>query len=372
MGNATISQILLIFLFTQISADNPFPANITDFKALNAYFEKFFSRKDTETVETWTKKLPTKAEIQEAHQLVPLLYGITKIEDCSSSLLASFKELQKSLQISPFLNRYCVLHEKFPTTSPMRFARAFGYMAVAMPDFVQRQIHHSAAHFQSDDEVDQQAAYLFENTDSRSLIVAGASRFCIQGTSPSERNGSAFPAGTNSTCQPGNTVSDAAHNTNLLFHHYNMAIRDATLTRKESPIFIQWHGMAAESCTKTDAFVSAGAYSGAPVYNDIGTNPNRIVTAVRLITNVFIAGTPKTDPDCNLIAETNVFGRYIYGVPFESLCQNVSPYDKRDGTFIHIEQHINSRNDLADWARILPVAFGNQNTLARNLDTNDL
>jgi hypothetical protein len=69
------------------------------------------------------------------------------------------------------------------------------------------------------------------------------------------------------------------------------------------------------------------------------------------------ANTPLTDPECNLAATTNVFGRLIDGE--ENVCRlsakNIS------GHFIHIEQKKKERNDWNGWIKAVNKAFDLKN-----------
>ncbi|VDP20336.1 unnamed protein product [Heligmosomoides polygyrus] len=122
-------------------------------------------------------------------------------------------------------------------------------------------IHHSAAHFDSEGPVCAQAAALFENTKSRSLVVAGASRYAVKGGHPSD-------------CQNSFQVADAAHNSRTMFHFVNTMIKDLAeqesgAKEKNSHFFVQWHGMAQSSCVASDVFISAGIRNSSIYDTDI-------------------------------------------------------------------------------------------------------
>ena len=68
--------------------------------------------------------------------------------------------------------------------------------------------------------------------------------------------------------------------------------------------------------------------------------------------------TPYQDPECNLAATTNVFGRLIDVISKYKVCQQaVSPEDI-SGHFIHIEQKTKEREDWNGWTRAVRKAFG--------------
>ena len=70
-----------------------------------------------------------------------------------------------------------------------------------------------------------QAAAIFERTGSRSLVVAGATRFSLRGN-------------ISSPCQPRNAIADAAHNNLTMFHTMCVGLFETS----KNGIFMQWHG----------------------------------------------------------------------------------------------------------------------------------
>lgn len=62
------------------------------------------------------------------------------------------------------------------------FPRLWGYIVIASRNHAAYpRIHHSAPHFESDGDVTNESAVIFEQTKGRSLIIAGASRYAVIG-----------------------------------------------------------------------------------------------------------------------------------------------------------------------------------------------
>jgi len=70
-----------------------------------------------------------------------------------------------------------------------------------------------------------QTAAIFERTGSRSLVVAGATRYSVRGNHTL-------------SCQPKNAIADAAHNNLTMFHTMCVGVYEAS----NNGIFMQWHG----------------------------------------------------------------------------------------------------------------------------------
>ncbi|KAK5971336.1 hypothetical protein GCK32_016523, partial [Trichostrongylus colubriformis] len=219
--------------------------------------------------------------------------------------------------------------------------------------------HHSATHFDSDGPVCTQAAALFENTGSRTLAIAGASRFAVIGDQRSE-------------CQHNFQLADAAHANRtmfhvslkmfiLLFHWVSTVLKDLAEIEAQAEgkdngyFFIQWHGMAETSCMASDVFLSAGIHNCSIYEADIPVR--RLLTSLIRLAPGMKVSTPREDADCRLIAGTNVFGRYINGVPRENVCN--TPAHEKDvmGKFAHVEQKAASRSSISLWTAVIKDAF---------------
>ncbi|KAI1729885.1 hypothetical protein Ddc_02553 [Ditylenchus destructor] len=308
---------------------------------LNREFEQYFATTDSLTEEQWRNALPTPTERIQMSLLIKMLLLLKHFNKIKSAdqILILFGVLSQSVTLS-FLgdeHQYCVIHEKLDPKSG-KFPRYWGYVVIrAASNATRPNLHHSAAHFQTDGEVCAQAAALFERTGSRTLVVAGASRFAVEGnlTSP---------------CQPPNALADAAHNNETMFHLMNVAISEAmsAFPTNDRNVFIQWHGMANTSCPASDIYASAGARSTNFIYQDPEAPVNKIVRSVNRINGTELAKTPAMDSNCRLQATTNVFGRLLNGVPAD---QNIT------GNFVHIEQKQEARDDWEMWTQALEQAF---------------
>ncbi|EYC40037.1 hypothetical protein Y032_0632g883 [Ancylostoma ceylanicum] len=211
-------------------------------------------------------------------------------------------------------------------------------------------IHHSAAHFDSEGQVCAQAAALFERTRSRSLVVAGASRYAVKGDHRSE-------------CQRQFQIADAAHNSRTMFHWVNTVLKDLaeedvrTGGIEDDHFFVQWHGMSETSCVASDVFISTGIANNSVYDKNIPANKlmlsfNRLAVDLRLE-----AKTPRQDVQCKLTAGTNVFGRYVNGVPGESVCNTTAQEKDVIGRFVHVEQKAASRDNISLWTSVIEDAF---------------
>ncbi|KAK6041228.1 hypothetical protein COOONC_21267 [Cooperia oncophora] len=231
-----------------------------------------------------------------------------------------------------------------------RFRRMWGYTVIASKTFALRPIHHSAAHFDSDGPVCAQAAALFESTQSRTLTIAGASRYAVEGDHPCE-------------CQRNFQLADAAHNNRTMFHWVNTVLKD--LADEEAQVdgndkghfFIQWHGMAETSCLASDVFLSAGIYNCSIYEADIPVT--RLLNSFNKLASEkgMRASTPREDPDCRLTAGTNVFGRYVNGVQRENVCNTPAQEKDVQGRFAHVEQKAASRDNISLWIAVIEDAF---------------
>uniref|UniRef100_A0A1I7XHE2 GMC_oxred_C domain-containing protein n=1 Tax=Heterorhabditis bacteriophora TaxID=37862 RepID=A0A1I7XHE2_HETBA len=129
------------------------------------------------------------------------------------------------------------------------------------------------------------------------------------------------------------------------------------VNKENGHCFIQWHGMAQTSCPSSDVFISAGI-GNSPIYDqyipsiNIVHNFNKI--AKRLKMN---ASTPRIDQTCKLAATTNIFGRYINGVPERDACSKPAKESDVTGRFVHIEQKEGSRDNHPLWIHVIRDAF---------------
>ncbi|KAI6225519.1 Transporter, major facilitator family protein [Aphelenchoides fujianensis] len=345
----TIPLIILIFIHAparrlqnsrlcRTESSSPTPQHERE---LYKKFKPALALSDSLSLEEWTNALPTDQEKDEMTQLIAKLYPMKNFSGVDNAMFKRlFPTLSKSINLTVIDNLYCVIHEPFQETPGFTFPRFFGFAVLAAESAVRTRLHHSAAHFQTDGPVCLQAAAFFGATGAKSLVVAGASRWAVKGKHMSG-------------CQSKEAIADASHNTDLMFHVWNVALWKAAVGNRSADDvedhFIQWHGMAEKSCPNSDAFISCGVRGNHSVYDDESALANKLKSAVNSIAGADFAQTPRTDPKCSLRATTNVFGRVINGVPVGEECeQNAASADVR-GRFLHIEQKSKARRNLALW-----------------------
>jgi hypothetical protein len=221
---------------------------------------------------------------------------------------------------------YCLLMEVLDQNGNGVVDKGFGTFIVY--NSATRQLSHQAVHPIADSTTESQAVTVFKDTDSRSYLMAGA-----------HRNANA----TASTCIPSDPESDASHNSNTMVQATNeelLAYYGAT-----SWFAIQWHGMEASRCPKTDVYLSHG--------RNVKPAPTDKITVLRANLLVrhrtWVADLPGSGL-CDLNATENMQGRLLNGVAALCVCCTAaSSYTQK---FIHIEQDPNFRNP-SDW--IAPI-----------------
>ncbi|KHN81613.1 hypothetical protein Tcan_17179 [Toxocara canis] len=318
---------------------------IADFRSvqeLNAYFEKFFARNQSISAKQWFSALPTPIERLQMKKLIKEVFSAKDYEThCSPSLLDNYDALRGSITVTLFKRDFCVIHELVPSNNGSLFKRFWGYVVIS--NRPERPVHHSAAHFESDGDVCNEAAAVFERTAGKSLVVAGANRFAVVGQE------------TNS-CQPTTALADAAHNNETMFHIMNEAIYEAASSEPRiNNTFIQWHGMAETSCSITQAYVSAGVNNASRVYDNGDLAANRIVRHFNELYGG--ASTPASSSQCNLLATSNIYGRIINGVPAEKVCYENANRTNIRGAFVHIEQKQAVRDNWDLWTKVINASF---------------
>ena len=243
---------------------------------------------------------------------------------CTATLPASLTGIMQRGTFTDSANgrSYCVLMEIQDANNNGFVDRGWGTFITY--NTALRELSHQAPHPISDSTTESQAITIFKETDSRSYLMAGAHRNANSASS---------------TCQSSYGSADAAHNINNMFHatnqeliaHYGAADWTA----------IQWHGMAADTCSSTHVYPSHGR-------NVTPNSGDRIVT----LRNNILVYHPTWDVDlpgsgaCSLNATDNTQGRLINGVPAGSECATAAT--TYNGRFIHIEQDPTYRNP-ADW-----------------------
>uniref|UniRef100_A0AC35G7A7 Uncharacterized protein n=1 Tax=Panagrolaimus sp. PS1159 TaxID=55785 RepID=A0AC35G7A7_9BILA len=319
---------------------------------MNGEFEKRFTDKDELSMKEWNEALPTESERNEMETLIDFLMALSTFENLSSTkLLSNYPLLKKSFNITFYKREYAILHEIYNPEDSLKFKRYFGYAIIASRSIASKPfLNHAAPHFKFDGNVCNQSAEIFEKTSSRTLVIAGAHRYAVRDRSPPN------------PCQSDFAIADPAHNNLTMFHAFNDAILSASKRHSEFDkipyFFIQWHGMSEESCPNSPAFISCGASGNDKIYLNSSLAANKLKFAYGNG-----AKTPFDDPECNLAATTNVFGRHVDGIHKNEVCQksakNVSGY------FIHIEQKKKERNDWNNWIKAVKEAFDLTNTVCK-------
>ncbi|KAE9549792.1 hypothetical protein FO519_007000 [Halicephalobus sp. NKZ332] len=315
---------------------------------MNAFFEKHFSRENQTTVEEWDRSLPTNQERLEVSALILYLMSLKTFDGIiTQEVLQLYPTIQKYLNLSFFDNRYVVIHELIRDKDEIYpFSRLWGYVVIASRNYARHpRIHHSSPHFESDGDVGNQSAVIFERTGGRSLVIAGASRYTVLGTPKSP-------------CQSQYSLADAAHNNWTMFHTFNEAIYNASKVialyedHEFDDYFIQWHGMSETSCPISPVLVSVGASGSHEIYKNESLAANKLAKAYG-----HNAHTPKEDTHCNLAATNNIFGRIINGVQFYQECTTKADIGSITGHFIHIEQKYVERHDWNGWINAVNETF---------------
>uniref|UniRef100_A0A0N5AQ53 SCP domain-containing protein n=1 Tax=Syphacia muris TaxID=451379 RepID=A0A0N5AQ53_9BILA len=352
--NLLHTAVLLLIILALFDAEvQAFCGRIFDratVRELNECMQMFFPTSHTIPESVWLDRLPTDEQRQQMHSLIRQIYLASNYElHCDPSVVMGYQHLLDVIVVTRFKDKYCVIHEPIPQNGEY-FRHFWGYVIVGNPRSVKRRLHHSVSHFQTDGEVANQAAYLFEATDSRTLVVAGATRDAVIGNATSE-------------CQKQFLPADSSHDNRTMFHLFNVAIYNAAKSLSNSSVFIQWHGMANTSCNDVQAFISAGSGQNSSIYTVKNAAVNRIYRRFNRVKGN--AETPATF-NCRLTARTNIFGRYINGVPLGDVCNTYSEDSEVHGNFIHIEQKEAAIKDLKTWKTVLEDEF---NDASSNMPT---
>ena len=224
---------------------------------------------------------------------------------------------------------YCLLMEVLDANNNGKVDRGWG--AFMVNPNATLEISHHAPHPLADLNTENESIGVFGGTNSRSWMMAGAHRLAASGSN---------------SCQSSYGASDAAHAINNMFHATNIELLAFYGNNLQT---IQWHGMAADTCS-TNAFLSHG--------RDVNPAPGDKNLQLR---DSMLAAHPTWDietPDssCTLNATDNVQGRLINGVPEASVCGTAA--SSYNGHFLHIEQDPSMRNP-ADWIPSVSAVWGN-------------
>jgi hypothetical protein len=166
---------LLLQLIPQIYCqDVPFPSSCLQhsqtIQGLVTCLDKFTVPHDYYTPSTYTLAQPTANQRTDWKMAVKSLLEVN--ENCSATSLPL--SLQGLYNIEPFKD-YCVLYET--SVQSGTYLKGWGFMVVpASQVAVSRSVHISAPHPGYDLGTVEQAASVFENTGSKSLLVPGRTR----------------------------------------------------------------------------------------------------------------------------------------------------------------------------------------------------
>src|SRR5207249_10733930 len=188
----------------------------------------------------------------------------------------------------------------------------------------QRELSHQAPHPIFDSTSENEAVGVFQQTNSRSFLMCGAHRH-------------ANPQA--SSCQSSYNVADCAHNVNNMFQPTNEELQVFYAGRSWNAI--QWHGMAAATCSTVDSYLSHGM-NQSPAAGD------KIVTLKSNISKyhpTWVVDVPGSGT-CSLNATDNVQGRLLNGVLSGSVCGTAASL--YTGVFLHNEQDPGFRT-ASDW-----------------------
>jgi hypothetical protein len=226
---------------------------------------------------------------------------------------------------------YCVLYETADAGGDGMVDRGFGTFIV--DPAAEREISHQAPHPIADAGTDVQAVTLFKGTHSRSYLVAGAHRDALA---------------SGAACTGGDaTPSDVAHDARNMFYAANEAL--VAHYGSDDWTAIQWHGMAAGTCARSDVHMTHGL-GLAPSSGEGIVVLRRNVLARHPAWKITLAGSNR----CPLDATENVEGRLLNDVPTTSVCASAAA--SSTGRFFHIEQDPGFRA-AEDWIDAIEATF---------------
>ncbi len=250
--------------------------------------------------------------------------GQMLVGSCNFSLPSSLAGI---MQIRTFTDSgngksYCLLMEVQDANNNGVVDRGWGTFLVD-PN-AERELSHQAPHPIFDSTTENEAVGVFRDTNSRSYLMCGAHR---NANSPT------------SSCQSSYLIADCSHNVANMFQPANqelLAFYGSTAWNA-----IQWHGMAADTCSNVEAYLTHGR-DQAPVAGDKILDLKNRMLSYHPAWKVEVPGAGA----CSLNATTNVQGRLLNGVAAGSVCNTAAT--AYTGVFIHNEQDPGFRA-AADW-----------------------
>jgi hypothetical protein len=219
---------------------------------------------------------------------------------------------------------YCLLMEVQDANGNGIVDRGWG--AFIVDPNAERELSHQAPHPIFDSTTENEAAGVFRDSNSRSFLMCGAHRNASSQTSP---------------CQSSYGVADCAHNTANMFQS---TTEELLAFYGTAPWYaIQWHGMAADTCSNVEAYLTHGM-NVAPAAGDKILALKNNVLLYHPAWKVEVPGSGA----CSLHAATNVQGRLLNGVAAGSVCTTSAI--SYSGRFLHNEQDPGFRT-ASDWVQ---------------------
>ncbi len=228
---------------------------------------------------------------------------------------------------------YCLLIESGDKDNDGKIDNGWGTFIVN--NNPARELNIAITHPIDDSKTEYQGINVFKGTDSRTFLLAGATR----------------NLGGTSTCDNGYETSDAAHNIANLFWPATQEI-DAWYGSKPWTQ-LQLHGMAVSTCPGVDMFISQGTTS----------TPKPDDTVLKLKANLqkyfpkFSVTVMGDTPECGLTATGNTEGRYLNNPAAPDYCAVSSKiYTQK---FIHIEQapDVRKSSEYGGWINAIKATW---------------
>ncbi len=223
---------------------------------------------------------------------------------------------------------YCVLREDTDADGNGKVDKGWGTVIVN-PDPV-RELSINAVHPLYDIGTENEAVGIFKGTDSRTCILAGT-----------HRNAS----NTDSSCQDNYMLSDVPHEVANNVQPTMQELMSWYDSREMTFTVIQYHGMAADSCSG-HVHMTYGVTTTPASDDKIRTLKSNIL----YYHPTWVVSLPGDGPSCSLNGTTNTQGRLLNNVSASSVCgTSASSYS---GKFIHIEQDPAYRT-ASDWIPVI-------------------
>lgn len=338
---SSLVMVLIILLLLSLSAASPFVAvglaqkgsvpclNRSDtledlVECINEYMPHRFSvdGRDGFEVPTATQKTQWREVVEQMMEGECGTINLRGYDWGDDFVVTVFTDIQKS-------HTYCIFmettYDTYPNPAGDRVTHGWGTF-IYDPTYL-RDLNFSAPHAKYERGTDTEAVGIFQNSQGRTFLMTGAHRYASD---------------VDSGCQGDYKRSDAAHNTDHMFHATVAELEEYYGNHNSEFYHLQFHGMGSSTCPDVDVYMTHGT-SAIPAKGDkilelkvnlVSHNPDWTVTV------------PGDSLTCTLHGNTNVQGRLINAVPGDQICDtSASGYS---GYFIHIEQHTDYRSSN-DW-----------------------